>query len=210
MRTKASFRKALVALVTALVLSSCSTFLDLDPIPPEGLIDTLDSYCADFKYATESLFDAYIIYLTTYDPFDTGNPKEKDIDFSIPLAEKMVTITAEKTRGPEKYYYSKAPSDTKLWIVGFYGEHDRYPIRVQYCLLEDLRTILIIANNDSSGTVGRWKRACWYSISEEDGQRLLEVADETFVALWEYWESKYEESAESDTESISQDPFSSY
>lgn len=208
MRTKTSFRKVLVAPVAALVLSSCSTFLDLDPIPPEGLIDTLDSYCADFEYATESLFDAYAIRLTKYDPFDTGNPKDKEIDFTIPLAEKMVTITAEKTRGPEKYY--NAPSDTKLWIAGFYGEHDRYPIRVQYCLLEDLRTMVIIANNDSSGTVGRWKRACWYSISEEDGQRLLEVADETFVALWEYWETKHEESAESDTESISQDLLSSY
>ena len=208
MRTKTSFRKTLVALVTALVLSSCSIVLDLDPIPPEGLIDTLDSYCADFKYAAESLFDAYGIQLTKYDPFDTGDLKEKEIDFSIPLAEKMVTITAEKTRGPEKYY--RTPSDTKLWIVGFYGEHDRYPIRVQYCLLEDSRTMMIIANNESSPMAGRWDRACWYSISEEDGQRLLEVADETFVALWEYRASKREESAESDTESISQDPLSSY
>ena len=199
-----------IACVTSFAFSSCSTFLDLDPIPPEGLIDTLDSYCADFKYATESLFDAYIIYLTTYDPFDTGNPKEKDIDFSIPLAEKMAIITAEKTRGPEKYYYYKAPSDTKLWIVGFYGEHDRYPIRVQYCLLEDLRTMMIIANNDSSGMVGRWARACWYSIPEEDGERLLEIAGETFAALWEYWESILEDSTEADTDTFSQDSLSSY
>lgn len=161
-----------VALATVMSLVSCSDEW-LVPV----LINKLDSYCGDFDFATVSIESAYAIYLTTFDPWYNLETKETN----FPLSDCLVAIKAEKIRGPEKYFSS--PDDMIVWLQCYYGEQEDIPVRVQYCLLDDMKTLVIVANNESGRMSPFWFRACWYSITEEEGVGILNATNETVATI---------------------------
>lgn len=165
--------RRVILFVMMVTLSSCSTFLDLDPIPPEGLIDTLDSYCENFDHAMQTIDNAYGVCLTMSDPLAIIREKQT----LFPVAEELFTIDEKKISGPNDDNFS--PYDkSKIVFDIYFNESDGLNIRVRFVLLNELNTIVLtVCNLTESSLSLEFFRTCKYSISIDDGESLVETVN---------------------------------